>query len=68
MIKKLTRFKSEGYDPVILIETMIERGWQSIELEWIQGKGTNEDEFEKFLKRHEQDGEVLGKKDHPGPD
>lgn len=39
MIKKLMRFeKDHGHSPEDLIELMIEKGWQSIELDWIKGK------------------------------
>ena len=36
MLKKLSRFHGMGHDPVRLIEIMIEKGWQSIELDWIK--------------------------------
>ena len=68
MVKKLTKFQAQGYDPVELLETMIEKGWQSIELEWlggINGHKENSDPVARGLARFLAEGEEPGRDGNP---
>ena len=48
---KLTKLKDKGFSPTELIETAIERGWQTV----FEPKETKTDGLDAFLRRHPND-------------
>lgn len=52
MVKKLVKFKAEGYNPIDLINKTIERGWKDINPDWIyKNNGGKNAKPEKFAEK-----------------